>query len=499
MGQSITPLNTNEFCPNVVINFTITAPGTYDLVQLGAWNGASVGTRTIDTANGNTIATVDIQFVDQNQTQFVKMQCFRGGNIINEYIYPFKKIRSLLVYESHSVPSPVLSSINALPCQIQNFSISFNKVTYVNTSETPVLTFGTIDNYEYSLPAGWSINGGTPVTGPTDYRIAGNNVIITSDDHNGITGYVGIRAVNNCSGNLVTGTPMLIPVVRAKPPLTFSASSIVCSSATFTAISVPSWVTNFNWQLTNPAFTFSSPTTNPTTITNSSSAEGEISLTISNSTCPLTFTYNTSEIIGQSKLVGGTPVVATGLQIYFSPGDENEVCRYTENYIPVTSGFNSNVNWSYVSHSGNPQPSWNGTSSDIYVYFFRTQQTSLVLQLDATNSCGTTSYQFGFKPIDCPSFFATANTSYTISPNPSIGQIFITKKSTQATEKQKTAETDFNITRISIYDLQNNLRFTQKYDKVSSALINLKNLKSGNYFVTIVSGKYTETQQIILQ
>ena len=294
-----------------------------------------------------------------------------------------------------------------------------------------------------------------------------------------------------------------IPVIRAKPPLTFQSVSTICSSAVFQANNVPSWVSAYQWAV-NPgtSFTFSNvnANSNPTTISNNGSTVADISLVISNSTCPLNFTYNTAEILnGATKLIGGTPRVTTGLQLYSGIGSENGVCFNVDTYIPcVTEGYTSYPNWSYVSNVGSPQPSWNGTDQDIAILFFRTQQTSLVLQLDASNTCGTSTYQFGFAPITCASP-TQAPSNYNISPNPTTGIIRITKKSTRLSSAPSKTTDDFRIVKVEVYDFNNTLRMTNTYDYASGVSLNLGNLHSGNYIIVISNPGGKETQQVILR
>jgi hypothetical protein len=52
---------------------------------------------------------------------------------------------------------------------------------------------------------------------------------------------------------------------------------------------------------------------------------------------------------------------------------------------------------------------------------------------------------------------------------------------------------------VRIYDQQGNLKTYQKFNKVSLATINVKDLFNGTYIVEISSAGYKERQQLIIQ
>lgn len=412
----------------------------------------------------------------------------------------FTKIYSLFYPDPLNEIAPNISQINAAACQSENFSVSFSNISYVNPYTSPKVTYGTITSYQYSLPIGWSINGGTAATSTTDYKTGTNSATITSDLTHGHNGVIGIRAINSCSGSLAYGTWKYIPISRPKPAVTFSATSPVCTSATFSVSNVPGWVTGYQWAATNSSIiSFSAPTSSSTGVSFSSDGQTPISLTLSNSSCSVVF--NSAEILGGApQLVLGKPTFTAGLMLYDgTPASLNEVCLGVENYLPFyTHGhtYNTFPSWNYVSHGGSPQPSWNGgDSSDIYVYFWRTQQTSLVLLISATNSCGTAIDTFGFTPVSCARVMGS--NKYTISSNPTQGQIVVSPKD-MADQTTKTSK-DGGITRLAVYDLQNSLRLTKRYNNVKQAALNIGILPPSTYVIIISSGKESESQQVILR
>lgn len=495
IAQSVSPAVTNEYCPSANLSFTFTAPGNYPSATI-----ASVGNATVvsQSNNGSGVISATIQFGDYNNTQTIRLNYNDGlGNYAD---FSFTKIKSLFYYDALNEISPNISSISLSQCELQNFSISFSNISYVNPYTSPKLTYGTITNYQYSLPTGWSLSGGSTSSGPTDYKTGGNSVTVVSDDTHGDGGYVGIRAINACSGSLTYGNWKYIPISRVKPNVTFSATSPVCSSATFSVSNVPSWVTGYQWAATaSTMVNFSSATSSSTGVSFNYDGQTPISLTLSKGSCSVEYT-SANILNGAPKLVLGKPTLSSNLQLYTGAGSLNEVCLNVENYLPFyTNGLpyntaNSIPTWSYVSHTGSPQPSWNGgDSTDLYIYFWRTQQTSLVLQIDATNNCGTTTAQFGFTPISC-GFRMMTSYSYIISPNPTKGSIIVAPKNNSDPNSK-----DVGIIMLSVYDLQNNLRLTKKYDSVKQATLNIGNLPAGTYVLVVKNSTGTESQQVILR
>jgi hypothetical protein len=263
-SQSITPVVSSEQCPLTDIIFTVSVPGTSPVVSslsaIGTAPIVVINAYNATTTNGITTFNFKGKFTDVNATQAFRVSYVNAlGNSVN-YDPPFTKIKSLFTYNSANLPTkPSPATINAPACQSQNIAVNFTKAQWVNAGTSAV--FGVIDSYEYSLPAGWRLNGGTPSTGFSDWKAGTNSATITTDLLNGSGGTsVQVRAVNNCGTNLYKGgQPLVIPINRPGPVLKIGGSTdltLYCgdvSAKTFTIDNASQFtcITNYNWQVGN--------------------------------------------------------------------------------------------------------------------------------------------------------------------------------------------------------------------------------------------------------
>jgi hypothetical protein len=263
------------------------------------------------------------------------------------------------------------------------------------------------------------------------------------------------------------------------------------SSATFNSGNI------FTAQLSDASGSFASPATIGTL--SSTSANGSISTTIpavSGTGFRIRVVSSNPAITGSNNgsniNISEPPAVYASIMIYSGPGDENEVCRYEGNIIDFSYTANTTPTWSAVSHQGGSWPSWTPWSNDdLYVEFFTGAQNTLILHLDATNSCATVSYDFGFKAIDCTPRMASPK-SFKVSPNPANNIINISPLETTGTKAESKL-----ISYVTISDISNNIISMTKFGNVKNATLSIASLKPGTYFVKITSGNYSETQTIL--
>ncbi len=404
--QSISPAVSTEFCPSVSYQFFVIIDqvytGTSPSVVAYSGNPTVVSNAfNISSGGGITSFYFNGSFADQNVSQTFRINYKNSSNVSTYKDFTFSKIKSFYYPTSCSTIQPNITAINKQQCDNSSININFSNIQYGTYLTSPANCYGTITNYEYLLPTGWIL--GSTTSNGSNWIAGTNNVNITPNDKGGDGQKIKIRPINSCS-SLYNNVTVEIPITRPKPLLNFTSSAFICSSSSFQATNVPSWVTNYNWSVTpSNVFSVSNPTSSTTNISKVSNGEGGIQLEISKSGC--TVQYGTSEIIGNSILVAGPPQVlniSPNLMIYNSPGDENDICMYQGTNYDFTYTSNSSVTWTAVSHVGGPWPSWNADGNgDLYVEFYNPTQSKLLLNMSASNTCGTTAYNFGFKSVTC--------------------------------------------------------------------------------------------------
>lgn len=133
----------------------------------------------------------------------------------------FKKIKSLF----HANPQGLSGSSPCQPfranqtlftapiCQITSSTVSVNTANWSTFGEGNDFCWGSISDYEYQLPIGWSISGN--VSNGSNWISGGTSVVVTSDQTNGVNGVIRIRPINSCGTGLANNVPhAIIPVDR---------------------------------------------------------------------------------------------------------------------------------------------------------------------------------------------------------------------------------------------------------------------------------------------
>lgn len=333
---------------------------------------------------------------------------------------------------------------------------------------------GTTENYTFSdmnaCPA-------TNPNNPVQYRIR----FIKSD---GTSDYSVTRTVDmfdncSCANNATNRCSGLSTSISGSATICASSSQTYTMSGGQPAV----------WSITSGAGLVTVNTNFPHEISiGNSSSHGQIVLSAVVFGCS-TF-YKTISV--------GTPSVANfPLMIYSGPGDENEVCMGDENIFYGDITPNSTITWTttYASPGGISATGYG--YDDLYLYMWKPNQTAII-RLDASNACGTTTYDFAFKTIDC-------SLRFMVTPNPTKGDINISIANYQAKgsslkipgRKRETANT--SISKVVVYDAQRNIMLQQNYNSQSRVNLQNTNLKPGIYFVTVHNGDYKETHRILVQ
>lgn len=231
-AQTISPNESAEFCPLTDITFTVTLPRIADNTtpNVSSWTNTPIvvsGVSNLTNTQTQTTFTFVGRFRDVNIKQVFKIDYTPIGGSASAYYPEFKYIKSLTTFGNGtqndcSAIKPTPTSINAPRCQNGSVGISFSNIQYSNVYENPVVCYGTVTNYEYLLPNGWSLTTGstTTVSNGSTWIAGSNSVTVTYDLATGNGGNVRIRPVNTqCGSGLAKGREVVIPVSRPLPSL----------------------------------------------------------------------------------------------------------------------------------------------------------------------------------------------------------------------------------------------------------------------------------------
>jgi hypothetical protein len=524
--QTISPSLTTEFCPNQNVVFTVRLPerepgSSINVTALTGPAGSNnpsvvqivsnVQDTTFAGANG-TKCNFTGRFGDDNIKQTFKVAYTpKGATQQFPVDFAFKYIKSL------KNPSPV-SSGNG-PCKllnlgsspitvplgnIQNIPLNFNNIKWSTKDEGNDFCWGVIRQYEYLIPQGWSI--GTTTSNGTTWILDDSSVVITSNICGGYLGKIRVRPANAaCGVNLINNADVReINIDRPKPSLTFIGTSTICSSATFQANGVPSWVNNTLWSVSPSSLvSISSPTSNPTIFTTVGNGTGTVNFTINGgASCPLSFNYNTQEIVNKSQIEAGAPVT-TWPEIFYP----------TTNCLPM--GFNVTYTttsqfqpyyyeWGYYegpSGNGNPYVLVGNGGTQQAIRITNTETINRI-SVKAINACGAgipNIREFTFS-TGCD---GGGDVEYKIKPKEEKNELTNYKFEIVGNPVSSllTLNIPFNNLKkqIQISDLNGKVLITIANTNTSLEKVDISKLKSGLYFVTLLTGNKKQVLKFVKQ
>lgn len=406
-GQTISPSQNDEYCPNTEYTFTASITKPYSSI-IGV--GGCAVTQQPSSPVGSTF-TFKGTFNDVNQKQTFKIYHTDG----TQTDFDFKKIKSLF-YGACSAIQPNISSITVNLCTVQNFSISFNNLQWQTAFENPALCFGSITTYEYLIPSGWSLNG-TTSTG--NWIAAGNTVTVTSDQTTGNGQNIQVRAINTgCGSGLSKGQILTIPISRPAPPLSISGATQGCypNSYTYTLNGVPSGA-SISWNNTNSYYSLSA-SGNTATVTPTSAANGSttINATVTLSCGPSFSAFTTVSL--------GAPYATFSITSY--PDSEpncyeaNGIYSYQAQQLTGYPNTFTSTQWGWrnlTTSSSYTDP----TTYGLQYTFFPYEAGQYELWVKPVNSCGVGTVE-SVKNITvvevCSGGFRTTQSTLNVYPNP---------------------------------------------------------------------------------
>lgn len=244
-----------------------------------------------------------------------------------------------------------------------------------------------------------------------------------------------------------------------------------------------------------PAVTLGCSSCNVTTLSNPLSSIGTVTLTATVTTGCITLPPVTRQ------LWAGTPYYnisydyrgqpGTPIAYYFGPGDENNVCQYANSTVATDVYGGGSATWSLI--SSNYLVNWSqggiwGRPNDLHFYLWNANHRA-VFRVQASNGCGTSTYDFGFKAEDCSGGGGGGCESYTVSPNPAKGTLNvivppIPPPCDRAPETKQGINTA-TIRSVRIFDVTGNIKLVKNFSNVKQGSVNIAGLMPGTYFVEI--------------
>lgn len=395
-----------------------------------------------------------------------------------------------------------------------------NTVSY-SLPETPCTSSGFVCDDTYNVLGSYNITWQAP-TGwvQTSLTNNGSNVSFTPD----ATSTGTLTATIHIPGCTFTETRIFNITRGTEPPTFINSSFQECNgSSTNVSINPVCGAINYTYNVVgNPGVKFASNglqvlTTTSTTVSvsatggasvNSLKAKTNFSSSISSSetNVPLTV-YTSSPTMGGTYFSNG---VQHPLKFYLgNPSDYNSVCNYARDSTNMSVNNAALVTWTQL--SANPGPvTFSQYGNNAAFYLWSINQTA-VFRIIASNGCGSLSYDFGFKSIDCSGGGGGGGgggcPQFTVSPNPAQGTLHVVVPNIPApcdpppmsAMSQNSISTQRSITQIKIYDNTGNLKKSQNVNKAKQATVNLAGFRDGVYTIEISDGTYKETQQVIIQ
>ncbi len=492
-AQSISPVESTEFCPLTDITFNVTLPlvATGTTPTVASWTNSPIlvsGVSNLSHTSTQTTFTFVGSFRDVNINQMFKIDYTPNGGTASSYFPQFKRIKSLF-YGTCTPIQPSINPISAEICKVVNIPLSFSNLQW-KTEFEPLSSacFGSISTYEYLLPTGWSLNGNVS-TGA--WLPAGNSVIITSDLSTGSGQFVQIRAINSgCGSNLVKGAPIAIAITRPNPPLNITGGAPqLCFPNSYNYIldGVPDGAV-VTWPA-NSYFTISS-SGNTATFSPTSAANGSTFITASVylPACGITVPKSIPVSVG-------TPYVT--FDIVSFPYEEPNCYEvwgiYTFQAQQITGypGTYSDLQWGWRNltlGTSYTDPTIYGTQYSFFPYDAGVYE----IWTKANNICGTSTLE-SVKTITvfdvCTGMSKMQQSPIVVYPNPTKGNIKIQIPKAFQANAILNVSNQYGITYIT-------RRLTNSGETID---VDLSSLKNGIYQITLSNGKEILQGKVIKQ
>lgn len=270
------------------------------------------------------------------------------------------------------------------------------------------------------------------------------------------------------------------------PDYTISGSSAVCTNSTYSVSGLADGAT-VTWSASPAALVSFSPVTgSSTTVTKLYNGTTTISAKISpcGQTITKSITSGLPDISGTytNKQISYNLKIADAELINY-----NDACNlyHVNTNMSITGA--SSVKWSLVSSSGTI--SWSQSGNNISFYLWSVGSTA-VFKVSATNSCGTSTYNFAWKSIDC----GRCAYSLSLSPNPAdnILQVALLHSCDKTTAKY--------IKKITVFDANAITRIKKEYTgNIRNTALDVSSLSPGIYLLEVFDGISINRKQFLIR
>ena len=497
-AQTILPLQSTEQCPGVDIVFTVTiAANSITSISPKALNVNPVVIQqpyNITSNGSNKTFNFVGRFSDYNNKQTFTVNYINTSGVATTWDFTYIKIKSLLAANSFSQIYPSPSSITAQRCQIQNFNISFPNVLYGNPWEAPPIGYGTVTNYEYLLPTGWSLNG---IASTGNWMVSNTSVTVTSDMASGVGGSIRIRPVNTqCASGLQAGQEAVIPINRPAPTLSIPETDVeICSgNKTYSITGLPTGATT-TWSISNNygVAGLSNQTNTSVQVNKINSGNGHETLTATVTHC--SFTYTVTKVLNFG-VPTATFDIFTYLPLYADCFETDAFYIFRPTLIYNYDVYPPNYQWSYRINGTTTETIVSSTGED-GVFIFPNAGTYDIL-VRPVNSCGIGSTP-SIKTITVQMWPACGGLGFrmTASPNPTTNYINVTidKETADVVKMSKLDKITYRL-----YDINSATIIKQwTFDNTSNKhQLNVSGIKGGHYILVAQKGKYQRTSQVLI-
>ncbi len=200
--------------------------------------------------------------------------------------------------------------------------------------------------------------------------------------------------------------------------------------------------------------------------------------------------------LDQKSVWAGKPRISSQVPLaYYSSGSYNTVCLYKTYKTNMTVSGAPYVTWSRIAASPS-NTSWYQTGKDVSFYYWAINQTS-VFRVSSSNTCGTTSYEYGFKCLSCDE--DPCGPVYILGPNPATDKSTVIINIIAPCDGVLVTKSSGFDGYVAIYDIRGVLKKKESFTNYNNIELDLSGLENGPHYVEIYDGKTIQKKTLLIQ